>query len=344
MTFSHIKNGYQGLTQFSITYPSGEVGVRYVLVEETGVTTLREKPKTPTCVVHTDRDTFFQLYLAEISPKKAIVGGLISVDGWRYRELASFAGSFDTSSQKWADFYLSRGIVPKYAPKPADSPSQACSAEVSSSSSSSPSNASSSSSSSSVFDIIDITAQTASMALESTTHALGYGVTVVSNVLSTVFLPAEAQCAGELTVERRIPAEDIQALQARLLERKPVYSASRHRVFNTIHKKMGQRFEPFLEPLRPGVPTASPSKALRSPPVLGAGPLPLTNTRRETNWKSVFESLQRHEEVPASLSAENAQHRPRPRLPSTPFPSFASSSSSTSRSRERSSSFDLMMY
>lgn len=338
MTFSHIKNGYQGLTQFSITYPSGEIGVRYVLVEETGVTPMREKPKEPTCVVHTDRDTFFQLYLAEISPKKAIIAGLISVDGWRYRELASFANSFDTSSQKWADFYESRGIVPKYAPKSSpEVTSQVCNgAELSSSPS--PSSSSSSSSSS----VLEITAQTAAMALEQSARWGYYGVTMVSNALSTVLMPTEAQCAEGLAVDLHIPSEEIEAFQKRLLERKPVYSASRHRVFNTLQKKMGERFEPILEPLRPGVPTISPSKALRSPPVLGAAPLPIVS-QKDTNWESVFESLQRHEEVPFSLSSDIERQ---PGLLSTPF-SFLNDSASSrelSRSRARSSSFDLTMW
>jgi putative sterol carrier protein len=101
------ETSYAGTVQFKIGYPDGSHAARSVRVVEDQVEVFNGNPPDGdvTCTVSLDRDTFFKVYMNEVSPGQAIFAGQMSVSNFAYRSLKNFGLSFDTSSVAWEKFY-----------------------------------------------------------------------------------------------------------------------------------------------------------------------------------------------------------------------------------------------
>lgn len=114
--FSHLKDDYDGTCMFELSYPDGKVAKKAVRVHPTnGVQVFHGEPSdgVVTCRTAMKRDTFFDVYMAKISPRQAIVNGDVKVQGWAFREMARFGGSFDFRTERWDDFYTWRKTQPR---------------------------------------------------------------------------------------------------------------------------------------------------------------------------------------------------------------------------------------
>eukprot|EP00474_Spongospora_subterranea_P009582 CRZ10040.1 hypothetical protein [Spongospora subterranea] len=110
LCFSHKKSAkYNGIVTFVLTCPDDQSEhIRSVHVSGDGIRVLHQAHPAPSCVVRCQKDTFLDVYNGELHPQKAVLGGHLHVDGYRYNELRRFLSAFDFSSKQWRQFHQSR--------------------------------------------------------------------------------------------------------------------------------------------------------------------------------------------------------------------------------------------